>query len=982
MKYPDNAALAAYYIQGMRSDNTIEDPLVHVPETVRGTPEVSEAHVRWLVNRGEHGSWWDAAIAAHKKHPDNEALKDIYADAVLDRLLGGASLQYGRTFSANERTDIEAAIDIYERRWEQIRNSAQNTLSGSKDIPLNLMLAYSMLYQYDKALVIGEQAHVRFDGDPEVTRYLIETLIKVNDFERANDLLSKLEADNKLEIDGKTVMMRFKIYVAQSDWLAVSELVSEHFEAFPEVERDLALATKVWADVELASVDRRRTILEAELGKFQGNTRALIVLAKAARIHQFDDLASAFFKRGQYALKCGDNEFASRISLAREAAERGDHAITADMLSGHLELDQDSNELRLLASALIQDIPIRSRAVRFFEDLGPEVKSLTFFQKALGALHIYRGTPQGAVPAFSSVFEKERSIDNLENLINAHFGVGGRDAVAELLQSNDLNTLPGSPHARLNICQLLIEFDEVQNALDMAYQALIDEMNDAEAVMTFLGIVLNVTQNNLGRFEDNVVPGVWVLLTSNLGDVSEVLLDETTDRPWGNKADTSNAFYRKALGLKTGDEFTHVNPATGISETWTVSEIKPRWLQAFHHLSMSFGQQFPDATGFASVTLPKDDIEPALSLIRRHSESWRKLANHYLVDNIPLAFLSRNMPGGSIAFAEYLVSIGEGMRVCIGSEDEVKKALGLIKTNDHSGAVLDALTAWCAASLGVLSFLEDQLGPMAIPATEFSCLQSMLNDSIGGDDGEMMSLTYRDGKYSRHIITPEDSAVQRVLVKSRIETIQITCKVEPVVIPDNLTEVGEELMEPPFSDAVSPAVITGQDRLLLCEDMAMRQLAGSVFGTKSVWIQVVLWSALREGTMTLDDYSDALVQLANNRLGFVRVSAPVLLSVFLRDKSDNLVQIQALSNYLGGENAEPTSNIMVAAQFINTLWVDYLTVENKVRIATQIVLRALLTKDSEKQAQYVTGLVTLLIQRPMDYFVKWCQENGVAVDKE
>ena len=326
---------------------------------------------------------------------------------------------------------------------------------------------------------------------------------------------------------------------------------------------------------------------------YQGNTRALIVLAKAARIHQFDDLASAFFKHGQDALKCGDNEFASRISLAREAAERGDHAITADMLSGHLELDRDSNELQLLASALIQDIPIRSRAVRFFEDLGPEVKSLTFFQKALGASHIYRGTPQGAVPAFSSVFEKERSIDNLENLINAHFGVGDRDAIAELLQSNDLNTLPGSPLARLNICHLLIEFDEIQNALDMAYQALIDGMDDAEAVMTFLLIVLKATQNNLGRFEDNVVSGVWVRLTSNMGDASEVLLDEATDRPWGNKADASNTFYRKALGLKTGDEFAHVNRATGINETWTVSEVKAQMAASFSSPQHEFWATIP-----------------------------------------------------------------------------------------------------------------------------------------------------------------------------------------------------------------------------------------------------------------------------------------------------------------------------------------------------------------------------------------------------
>ena len=980
-KSPDNAALAAYFIQGMSGDNAIEDPLVHVPETVRETPEVLEAHVRWLVNRGEHGAWWDPAIVAHQKHPDYEALRDLYADAVLDRLLDGGSMQFGRSFNSNERADIEAAIDTYHHRWEQIRNSTQNKRAESKDIPLNLMLAHNMLHQHDKSLVIGEQALNRFDGDPEVKQYIIATLIEVGNFEHADNLLSELEAEDKLEIDSRAVMMWFNIYVAKNDWLAVSELVSAHYKVFPEPERDLALATQVRANVELASIDRRRTILETELDNFQGDTRALIVLASAARIHQFDDLTSVFFKAGLDAIKCGDNGYASRVSLAREAANRGEYSITADMLAGQVELDRDSSELRLLAESLVQDLPIRDRAVKFFEDLAPEIRCLFFFQKAEGFLHSHRGAPSEAVPLFTAVFETERCAENLMYLIHTHYSADDRDAIDELIRSSDINTLSGAPLERLNLYQVLLDFGKSQNVLDMGYQALIDGMNDAEVVMKYIGLVLMANEH---RTSGGVASGKWVRFTSKNGDVHEVLLDEAADRPWGQKADTSNAYYKKALGLKSGDEFTYINPTTGLSDTWIVSEVKPRWLQAFDHMSMNFSQRFPEARGFASVPMPEGDIEPVLELVRLKSEKSHRtaneLANLYLFNNFPLAIIAGYMPGGSIALAEHLVSNGEGLRVCIGSNDETNEALELIKTNDHSGAVLDALTAWYAAYLGVLSVLENQLGPLVIPATDFNYLQSMLNDSIGVVDKEMMSITYRDGNYYRHIITPEDHAIQREIMKSRIEAIKEICDVESVVIPDNLSDVGKQFMEPPFSEAVSPAIITGQDRLLICDDMAMRQLARSVFDTKSVWLQVVLWSALRDGTMTLDHYSDALVKLTHNRHGFVQVSAPVLLSVFVRDKTNDLIDIQALCNYLGGENAEPTSNILVATQFINTLWINCPTDENKVRTATQIMLRALLTKDSKKQDQYVTGLATLLNQQPKEYLLKWCHENGVTID--
>ena len=530
-----------------------------------------------LVSRGEHGAWWDAAIAAHEKYPDNEALKSIYADAVLDKLVGGAAIQYGRTFSASERADIDTAIEIYKLRWEQIRNTTHDMRSESIAVPLNLMLAYSMLQQHDKSCEIGEAALARYPDHPEVKTYMAAALMETGECQHATNLL------NDLEVDSKIVMMRFKIYIADNNWLALSELIDAHLGIFPDEERNLALAAKVRVNMELAPSERRHTILKAEQDNFQGDTRALIMLAQAARIHGFEDLSFTFYEAGQEALERGDNGFPSRIMLAQEASARGDHAITADLLAGHLDLNQDSRILRLLAEALVHDLPIRARAVDFFEDLSPEVRCLPFFQIAEGILHFNRGAPQDAIAPFTSAFEKERNADNLIYLLSAYDSVGNTEAIEELLQSNDLNTLSGSPLARLKLCQALLDFDMDQDVLEMGYQALTDGLNDPEVVKRFLGFIFIATQNNTDVFKDSVVSGVWVRMTSKTGNAYEVLLDEDNDRPWGGKADSSNAFYKKTIGLKTGDEFTHVNITTGLSETWTISEIKPRWLQAFHH---------------------------------------------------------------------------------------------------------------------------------------------------------------------------------------------------------------------------------------------------------------------------------------------------------------------------------------------------------------------------------------------------------------
>ena len=446
---------------------------------------------------------------------------------------------------------------------------------------------------------------------------------------------------------------------------------------------------------------------------------------------------------------------------------RGEPRTAADMLTDHLELNRDSAELRLLAQALAYDFPIRARAERFFEGLAPEVRNLPFYQRFEGIFHINRGAPQDAVGPLAAAFEQQPTIDNLMDLIGAHFKVGNREEISRLLQSDGVDTLPGPPLDRINFCQVLLEFGKGARAFDLGYQALIDGLDRADVVMKFFGLVLKPTPHGLDNFEGVVAPGVWVRLTPTLGEAHEVLVDEADDRPWGEKADSSNAFYTKALGLKADDEFKHVNRATDVIETWTVAEVKPRWLQAFHQLSKSFSQRFPDAKGFASVPMVEGDIKPILELVRRRSEAQCAWANLYLVDNLPIAFVAGDRPGGSIAFAEHLISIGKGVSVCVGSEDEREEALNSIEANDRSGAVIDALTAWYAARLGVFSILEDRLGPLAIPANELGCLHAMLKEPFDVGDEESMSITYQDGEYFRHIMTPEERAEQRALIKSR-----------------------------------------------------------------------------------------------------------------------------------------------------------------------------------------------------------------------
>ena len=185
------------------------------------------------------------------------------------------------------------------------------------------------------------------------------------------------------------------------------------------------------------------------------------------------------------------------------------------------------------------------------------------------------------------------------------------------------------------------------------------------------------------------------------------------------------------------------------------------------------------------------------------------------------------------------------------------------------------------------------------------------------------------------------------------------------------------MLNVPFGDAFVPAVIASRDRLLLTDDMKMRQWAGRAFGTKSVWLQPVLMSALQAETMDWPDYCEALVRLAAHRHGHVFMGAQVLLSVFERDTSAELVKLEALCAYVGAASAEHHSLVASVAAVVNAIWADAESADAKVRTATDLLFRALLVDDGgEVHAERARDIANELREAPKTHLADWLREES------
>ena len=701
-----------------------------------------------------------------------------------------------------------------------------------------------------------------------------------------------------------------------------------------------------------------------------------------------EDISQSLFDAAVVSVQHADADYPSRLAIAKEAMVRGQPGVAVDALDGRVALDCDSEELRLLAHAYVLDVPIRERAIRFFAALHVDIKHLAIFLKLEGILHFNRGVPEAAANTLAKALNADCRIDTLMCLIRALYQSDRKDEIRELLKSEEVEALDGTALDRINVSHALLDFSDSERALRHAYTSLSEDLGNAEIVMKFIGLVLRATSAGWEpEKEPKVESGTWVRLVHGSKDSFEALVGEAQDRPWGQAVPTDNAFISQCLELRKGDEFT-IKTSLGSKETWRVSEIKPGWLQAFHHLTRDFGQRFPEAKGFAAVTIADDDIEPALEQIRRHSAMVREQADFYLRNNIPLVMASGDRPGGAVAFAQYVSSLGEQVRVCTGAAQERDRALELIRENECRGAVIDAFTAWHAAALGVLPVLTERLGQIAIPANELNRLEAMREQWVGGDNEESMSMDYRDGEYVGFVETAADRRRRLAHVNELIAAVECSCEVEPLQFPDRFSELGEKLVRLPPNGAFAAAVMAGSSRLVVCEDFVMRRLAREGFGANGVWIQAVLFDAEQAGTMSFIAYADAVVYLAHFRHSYVSVSAPVLLSVFDRDISRDLFQLEILCSFVGDKNAEMQSHAAIVAEFINTIWAnarplivaDEFPVDSKTRKGTNLVIRALLEERREEDwASWAAALYRGLGTVPRRYLLRWCEDKFLPV---
>ncbi|MBD3847380.1 MULTISPECIES: hypothetical protein [Bosea] len=928
---PRNEWLAGYLVQAARFDPTISDPLSIIPQPLHNFVAVQIGYVDFVRRRRPAGEWWSIARKTVHAHPlDPHAIR-FAAEADIDEISSSERFRRTQLLSPADRTRLEAAAAALTAQWERARLKDAGIQPDDAALCGNLLVALRALGDLRTGLEIARQGVSLASDDVELITRAVVLAFDAGDQAMTAELIARMPRNHD------SVLLRFQFHAARAEWNDIVRLCAEDAELFPPTEAAIMAATGRLAAIKVGVADRneRAEQIAAVARDVAGDARASIIVADFARREGLESVAGAAFNAALAHIDA-DSHAADRQMVAHHAARRGDWSIVADLLDGHVEEHHDNDELRMLAQALVNDSPIRKRALSFFERLSDAVRALPFYLHAEGLLHFNRGALPEAEAVLRKAVAKRPDLDDYIALFSVLYRLDRGDEIKPIIDGIDLDNVAGSPGQKMFLAQVMRKAGNGDEALRYAYSVLQSAKNDPDACLRYFGLIMMDP-------EDGYIPGAeivgidtWVRLENDRHEVHAFLIEAGKDRPAEDVLGPSHPTAAAALDRKVGDEF---EMPTGFGEIrrWRVTAIKHKYLHALHDVMENFEKRFPNAAGFYTVTMEDGDIQPALEQVRRVSESNRKVADLYLVHNCPINFVVSKRSRGTVGFVEYIRSLDFDIRTCDGTEVERVAARQLIEQYRDTGAVLDTYTAWTAATMDAFDVLRSVFGTIIVPQSVIDELRTVRDEQEVRAEPSM-TVAWHNGEFIRQEHTAEETVARRSYIEEQMSRIEAACEIRPVSIPDEPSELAAVIYQSFGPHALDAANLADAKHVLVSEDMYFRQYGEAACSTKGAWLQVVFSFALDLGIVNHRRYVDLVVGLAWRRHGHLALNADVMLTAIREDQARDLGNFAALANFMGTRNAELRSHINVCVEFLNQLWLEHGEFDLACKRATSILI--------------------------------------------
>ena len=862
-----------------------------------------------MLRRRGDPAWMKAAAELLAAHPGSGVAQRFAAEAILEEAFSARSHDLPPVQGRERRASIERATELLQSHWDQVRlyeNAGQDVWAG---VGVNLVTAYRSLRMRGDARRVSDQVLA-------VAPDLPDALIAAAHLDLMDDQPAKaLERLDGLPDSPSQTMVMLAAMAETPDWPGVV--------AFATPERRLAVREE---DVRFFDTLVARGRIETKAANAEAALRALVAAwpgdptvlagaAQVARIHA-PELAKELVRELLSDLRA-ETPLSARAMVAEVALALDDPEAVISALDGFVDVNTVSDTLAWLAWAFA-NAPVTPRTRIFFESLPPSTLEDGRVARLAGAAANARGDVAAAALHLIRALEVDPADLRARLLLyGVYMRSDRREAANDLARSVDEGTVVGSPPDRMRLALMLRQAGEDMRAFELAYSVCSTNRGDERVVQMYPGLFF-ATQRvpSEVRMVGPAEVGDWFELEEDGGkDVGGLISDGVT--PEVVSYPPGQPLARQVLGRSAGDEIV-VPQGIGEPRRYRVKEVKHRYVWLLHDILHTHSTRFPQSRSMGSMTMRDGDVQPVLDMARQHQRHGLDISRAYRDLSLPLEALAAINHVSVLQVAELIPQHGGEIRTCLGEEGERQAAEGACAQARGKGAVLDTLTAWCAHHLGLLEPMRGFFGTLAVPQTTIDELVEMRAKEEMHVGREYMTLGYEGDQAVRQVHTPEDTQRRMGMFSETLEALRSACEVLPVEGTDD-PELARLLHREVVESILDPLLVARQaGRLLLSDDLHLRQLAASQGFAQGAWLQAAARTMLAEGMLDPMSYALCVARLASLRHGHVSLDGDVLLGMLRHEHGQTL--IEAAGEYIGGTRAEIVSHAYVVADFMNKSW--------------------------------------------------------------
>jgi tetratricopeptide (TPR) repeat protein len=909
-RFPDSTDLALQRLQARDDGQDVNDAWRALPEAMRDRPEIMLYRIAELRALG-NPEWQAVATAVTPAAPVAEKLSILRAEAIIDRVLSKDRSALGSdTGNVPDQSQIEGAATTLESIWQAGLMRETPPYLGAAH---NAALAYNILGRTNDARRLLDEALAQPNVGDETKRLRLSLYPRDSNLADAI-LLADTLADTP---QNRIIRAELRVHSVPADARA---LVSDREKYGTDIEIMGASFLVIDSFVEEENFDAALAEAESLRQRYPDDPQPYLALY---RIKKASAAADAVAQLNQAVSKINEQtDFVSRFMAADELAQASRWDDVIRLLRPTVSTHFDSPSLRALVIAAANG-DRREILTAILDDLPPDVAKRSFYLRSRIALSIrvqdIKATEQQIRQYLA---ENPRSLEMQLQLMHSLFR---QDKLAELRTEagKPASAFDGAPVDFLRFAQFKDGFGDWREAHALAYKTLLAHFEDAEVTMAYVAVFLNPGHSTGLDVEPAVVvedTTVRLTVECETGKVFTIEADVAL-RPSAQYIAPGHAIARAVLGHAKG-ETVSLPDGTAAQITW----IKPKVLHALHEVLENFQRMFPDSDGLERVSIDpngQEGLGEIVEQLKQRNQAVEAVFATYDAGLVPVACVARSLGKGTVDSFLALAQSGRNIRVCEGTQQERDVAGAAIRSNDRKGCVLDPIALHIVRRLGLDGAVAAICGPIATVENRIHRLTQQIYELEQNLDRPDMSLSWSNGQTFRHEVTTDEKRTTLERLRSDKEWMRNLTILPAQGSTDPPTELNELTARFGNSFLDEARAAQGASRLFICEDQALRLLAGAAFGVPATWLQPILMLAKEGGHISAEAYRTAIISMIDARLEFVSVDAAML-----KNSLDGTTSLQLpedfskIASRLGGAKADLASHISVSFRAIQQFWTN------------------------------------------------------------